>query len=513
MAFREKWLSADTARKTSLENSLVAKSGFSRKVAFREKYLFGDTVRATTREKSLFRKVAFREKWLFADTARATSREKSLFAKSGFSRKVAFRGRRARQRGEKTHFSQKSGFSIKVAFRQKWLFAVTARATSREKSLFEKSGFSRKVAFREKWLFGSIFPVTSKTPHTPAQGQEAQEGGCFGAKAPTHFQGQLRPGDTAGHGGASGYVPCRLRRAAAVMERPGSTSARVGLARTCERGDERGDNRELRAVPEGQAVGCACRLRKRRAYPNSWGASGRDRRHRSRMRNCAFGMACLKHSRRASSCRPARPRRDGTAPGSDSGPARAAPSPASRGWTGSWRRVCAWARMAASAARAVQRRVKARAVATCGQGARVRPRTRARRRRNASVLVLKRPPTSRPKTTRRHRPRPPSCSSGYVRCLRRAACSSASPGRASAPGLACPSRRTGLTNVVSTAICAPCHRGRPLATTSILRPSVAGASRLRSRRAMLVATRAPASRQMRAAARSRGPALCASTPT
>ena len=50
---------------------------------------------------------------------------------------------------------------------------------------------------------------------------------------------------------------------------------------------------------------------------------------------------------------------------------------------------------------------------------------------------------------------------------------------------------------------------RQLATTSIRRPSVAGTSRLRSRRATLVAT----SRQMRAAARSSGPALCASTPT
>ena len=47
-------------------------------------------------------------------------------------------------------------------------------------------------------------------------------------------------------------MPCRLRRAAAVTERPGS---RMGLARTCERGDERGVNRELRALPKGQALG------------------------------------------------------------------------------------------------------------------------------------------------------------------------------------------------------------------------------------------------------------------
>ena len=59
----------------------------------------------------------------------------------------------------------------------------------------------------------------------------------------------------------------------------------------------------------------------------------------------------------------------------------------------------------------------------------------------------------------------------------------------------------------------PCHRGRPLATTSIRRPSLASTSRLRSRRATCDATRAPASLQMRAAARSKGPALRASTPT
>ena len=51
------------------------------------------------------------------------------------------------------------------------------------------------------------------------------------------------------------------------------------------------------------------------------------------------------------------------------------------------------------------------------------------------------------------------------------------------------------------------------ATTSIRRPSVAGTSRFSSRKATLVATRAPASRQMRAAARSSGPARCARTPT
>ena len=87
-----------------------------------------------------------------------------------------------------------------------------------------------------------------------------------------------------------------------------------------------------------------------------------------------------------------------------------APSPASREQTGSSKRDCAWARMAASAARGVHRRVRARAAAICAQEARVRLRTRAKRRMNA-IPPLKWPPTSRPNTTRRQRPRPPGCSS------------------------------------------------------------------------------------------------------
>ena len=66
---------------------------------------------------------------------------------------------------------------------------------------------------------------------------------------------------------------------------------------------------------------------------------------------------------------------------------------------------------------------------------------------------------------------------------------------------------------MSIAICAPLQSGRPFATTSILRPSVAGASRFSSRKATFAATRAPACRQMRATARSSGPALWARTPT
>ena len=83
----------------------------------------------------------------------------------------------------------------------------------------------------------------------------AQEGGCFRAKAPTHFQGnddQAAPPGTEELGvRAMSLAPrCCGDRAPRL-----NVSPRVGLARTCERGDERGVNRELRAVPKGQAVG------------------------------------------------------------------------------------------------------------------------------------------------------------------------------------------------------------------------------------------------------------------
>ena len=93
---------------------------------------------------------------------------------------------------------------------------------------------------------------------------------------------------------------------------------------------------------------------------------------------------------------------------------------------------------------------------------------------------LNRPPASMPKTTNRQRPCPPARSSGYVRCLRALAWRCAQPGSASAPGRGSPHLCSGLTSVVST-------EGRPLATTSMRRPSVAGTSAVRSRRATLAA--------------------------
>ena len=70
----------------------------------------------------------------------------------------------------------------------------------------------------------------------------------------------------------------------------------------------------------------------------------------------------------------------------------------------------------------------------------------------------------------------------------------------------CPARVRGETKVVSTASCAPPHSGRPLAMTSIRLSSwVSTWSMLRSMLLALVVTLAPASLQIRAAARSRGP--------
>ena len=75
-----------------------------------------------------------------------------------------------------------------------------------------------------------------------------------------------------------------------------------------------------------------------------------------------------------------------------------------------------------------------------------------------------------------------------------------------------PSRLTGLTSVASTASCALCQSGRPLQTTSMRRASWTGTSIFMAASATLHPTRAPASWQTRAMARSRGNAREASTP-
>ena len=107
-----------------------------------------------------------------------------------------------------------------------------------------------------------------------------------------------------------------------------------------------------------------------------------------------------------------------------------APSLASLGRIGSSCRLCASARRAASAASAVQRRVSAAIAAARAHGTRSRARARARWQSSATAWRLKRPPTSRPNTTKRHRACPPGWSSGQVRNLRALACCRASAVRA-----------------------------------------------------------------------------------
>ena len=64
-------------------------------------------------------------------------------------------------------------------------------------------------------------------------------------------------------------------------------------------------------------------------------------------------------------------------------------------------------------------------------------------------------------------------------------------GLASAPDRGCPSHRTGLTMVASTANCWPCQSGSPLHTTSMRRASWRGICQLMSAKRTFCATRAP----------------------
>ena len=119
----------------------------------------------------------------------------------------------------------------------------------------------------------------------------------------------------------------------------------------------------------------------------------------------------------------------------------------------------------------------------------------------ASSLHL--PPVSMPRTTRRQRRL--RMSSGYVRSFLRRASISAVAAYCPALRRGCPSRVRGETMVVSTASWAPPQTGRPFAITSMRRSSCLWMwSRFKSVSKVFVVTRAPASRQMRAAARSRG---------
>ena len=135
----------------------------------------------------------------------------------------------------------------------------------------------------------------------------------------------------------------------------------------------------------------------------------------------------------------------------------------------------------------------------------------ARELRNDFVSWDHRPQTSTASTTNRARPGRPT-SFGYLRSFRcRAACK-ATPSAMVRRGS--PSAWRVLTMVVSTASCTPPKRGSPPATTSSLRPSPAiGSATSRSRSRTFVATRPPASRQVRATTLSNGHPRLPKTPT
>ena len=126
---------------------------------------------------------------------------------------------------------------------------------------------------------------------------------------------------------------------------------------------------------------------------------------------------------------------------------------------------------------------------------------RAINRRRVAASWLHLHAVSKATTTRRARP-PPTIS-GYVLSLARRAM------RSAAPDVVRWWRRgwawdvSGETKVVSMANCAPFQRGSPFAIASIRRSSVRVLWVFKSLRRTLVHTEAPASRQMRAMARSR----------
>ena len=126
---------------------------------------------------------------------------------------------------------------------------------------------------------------------------------------------------------------------------------------------------------------------------------------------------------------------------------------------------------------------------------------RAINRRRVAASWLHLPAVSKATTTRRARP-PPTIS-GYVLSLARRAMRSADPDVVRWWRRGWAWDVSGETKVVSMANCAPFQRGSPFAITSIRRSSVRVLWVFKSLRRTLVHTEAPASRQMRAMARSR----------
>ena len=137
---------------------------------------------------------------------------------------------------------------------------------------------------------------------------------------------------------------------------------------------------------------------------------------------------------------------------------------------------------------------------------------RASCRRKDCVSEDHRPPTSPARTTNLALPWAPE-SSGYTRSFLLRAAREAAPSSLAQRLCGTPLRLKGDTRVVSTASCAPWKSGRPSATTSNRRASArSGGNRSKSRTSTFVDTRAPASRQTRAAALSRAYPRRPSTP-
>ena len=163
---------------------------------------------------------------------------------------------------------------------------------------------------------------------------------------------------------------------------------------------------------------------------------------------------------------------DGGSPPSGS----SAPSLASQGRISSSSRLCACARRAASAASAVQRRVSAAIAAARAHGTRSRAPARTSRRSSATCLAIEVSANIQAEHHQAASRLPAWLELGVGAELARFGLLQGQCRSRLSSARGSLFRWTGLTSVVSIAICAPLQSGRPFATTSILRPSVAGAS-------------------------------------
>ena len=162
-------------------------------------------------------------------------------------------------------------------------------------------------------------------------------------------------------------------------------------------------------------------------------------------------------------------------------------------------RAVNWQMRAAAHAKIADQRIRHVCSALlCRMGGSLRAFALASFERNERVSGDHLPPTS-PARTRRVLLRGPT-NSGLVLSQRVLAASNVTPSVCAAPLRGDPSQCNVDTSVVSMANCTPPNRGSPSATTSTRRPSVMGTPKSMSRIILFVVTRAPPSRQIRAAA-------------